>query len=585
MFLATTANQNFWKTDEPILFLGEWCRLYSQKHVWSELEHEVLPYHGLDRVALYKDYKYAIDIYERILVELTDIFNALHNSNHPTRYWRIVLGPWLASFIGIFLDRYRSLRVAVDSGKVTNTWISPEFPEEYLANDFSEFRDNCFEDGYNHCLFSQIIKSSQAIPWEVINNQDALAYESRVIKPFQKKGIKRATIRLLGACSKLIPESFGKMVAVQSYIKPMDLIKLQLSMKMLPCPYRPRVDVVFSEANWDLRENIKLRKGENHFESILIESIRFHFPKIYLEGYSNMVQKARDTYPKYPKVILTSNAYKMDEGFKFWAADQVSRSVKLAITQHGGHVGDGLWSIDDDHEIDIANRYYSWGWTRENESKVMPMSSSMLGAMKDCIPDPKGTILCVPCSFYRYPYQMFSVPQGPLVLESFKFQEKFLKEVSPTVLSLLVFRLEGERGWEEKLRWQNSSIPPKAYQGNMSYRDHLATSRVCVCFYNGTPFLETFAANYPTILCWDPRYTELNNLAQPYFKMLREAGILYDSPESAASKLNEIYQDPNSWWASPKIQDVKNKFCDRFARTSNDWLAQWKRELTKLATQ
>jgi putative transferase (TIGR04331 family) len=180
---------------------------------------------------------------------------------------------------------------------------------------------------------------------------------------------------------------------------------------------------------------------------------------------------------------------------------------------------------------------------------------------------------------------MFSTPHGPLVLESIKFQEKFLKEVSRTVLSLLVFRLDGQGGWEEKLRWQNSSISPKVYQGNMPYHDHLATSRVCVCFYNGTPFLETFAANYPTILCWDPRYTELNKLAQPYFKLLREVGILYDSPESAASKLNEIYQDPNSWWVSPKIQDARNKFCDRFARTSNDWLAQWKRELTKLATQ
>ncbi|HIC59813.1 MAG TPA: hypothetical protein EYO71_07040 [Rhodospirillales bacterium] len=524
-------------------------------------------------------------LYERLLTQLAAQLNELHDSKHSVRYWRIILGPWLASFIGIFLDRYRSLRVAVDSGKVTNTWISPEFPKEYLANDFSEFRDNCFEDGYNHCLFSQIIKSSEGIPWEAINNEDTLVSESRVIKPFQKNGIRWAIIRLLGAYSKLIPESLGEMVAIQSYIKPMDLIKLQLSMKMLPCPYRPRVDVVSSEANWDLRKNIKLRKGENHFESILIDSILLHFPKVYLEGYSSMVQKARDAYPKYPKVILTSNAYKMDEGFKFWVADQVSRGVKLATTQHGGHVGDGLWSIDDDHEIDIANRYYSWGWTRENESKTVPMPSSMLGVMKDCISDPKGTILCVPGSSQRYLYQMFSTPHGPLVLESIKFQEKFLKEVSRTVLSLLVFRLDGERGWEEKLRWQNSSIPPKVYQGNMPYRDHLATSRVCVCFYNGTPFLETFAANYPTILCWDPRYTELNKLAQPYFKLLREVGILYDSPESAASKLNEIYQDPNSWWVSPKIQDARNKFCDRFARTSNDWLAQWKRELTKLATQ
>ena len=45
MFLVTTADQRFWKTDEKILFLGEWCKIYNQRHIWSNLDYEVLPYH------------------------------------------------------------------------------------------------------------------------------------------------------------------------------------------------------------------------------------------------------------------------------------------------------------------------------------------------------------------------------------------------------------------------------------------------------------------------------------------------------------------------------------------------------------
>jgi len=116
----------------------------------------------------------------------------------------------------------------------------------------------------------------------------------------------------------------------------------------------------------------------------------------------------------------------------------------------------------------------------------------------------------------------------------------------------------------------------------MSYYNHLARSRLCVCFYNGTPFLETFVANFPTILCWDPRYTELDASSQPHFNLLKNVGILHETPESAASKLNIVYKNPLSWWMSPKIQDAKNKFCDRFARTDNDWKAQWQEELSKL---
>ncbi len=582
MFLATTANQKFWKPDEAILFLGEWCRVYSQRHVWSELEHEVLAYHGRDRDALYGDYKYATNVYERILVQLTNNLNVLHGSNYSVRYWRIVLGPWLVHFIEILLDRYRSICVAVDSGKVTGSWITPEFPAECVPADFSQFRQWFVGDAYNHCLYSQIIKSMGNIPWEAKEEMDFSAFRKEKKSPSAGGGFKKSVIELLGAFSRVIPEPLQKVVMVESYIKPVDIMRLQILLGVAPCPYRPEVKIAPTEADWEMRRKIKLGQGENCFESILKECIPLQIPRIYVEGYAGMARRGLAAFPKNPKVILTSNAYKANEGFKFWAAGQVERGVKLVVTQHGGHVGDGLWSTDDDHEIKIADRYFTWGWTRTNESKTVPMPSSMLASGKDCLPDPDGPILCVPCSFPRYPYLMFSVPQGPLVLEMIKFQERFFKSASPQVHSLCEMRLFPYSGWDEKLRWLDSAISPRIYQGNKSYYDHLSISRLCICFYNGTPFLETFAANYPTLLCWDPNYTELNESARPYFDRLREAGILHDTPGSATSKLNEIYQNPRSWWMSLEVQDAKNKFCDQFVRTNPDWLAQWKGELLKL---
>ena len=70
--------------------------------------------------------------------------------------------------------------------------------------------------------------------------------------------------------------------------------------------------------------------------------------------------------------------------------------------------------------------------------------------------------------------------------------------------------------------------------------------------------------------------------AQPYFDDLRRVGILHDTPESAAAKVNEIYKDPLSWWHSDEIQEVINRFCHQFARTSDKWLPQWKEELLKI---
>ena len=34
-----------------------------------------------------------------------------------------------------------------------------------------------------------------------------------------------------------------------------------------------------------------------------------------------------------------------------------------------------------------------------------------------------------------------------------------------------------------------------------------------------------------------------------------------------------------SWWLQPEIQEAKNQFCNRFARTSDKWLQEWKEDL------
>jgi len=94
----------------------------------------------------------------------------------------------------------------------------------------------------------------------------------------------------------------------------------------------------------------------------------------------------------------------------------------------------------------------------------------------------------------------------------------------------------------------------------------MSESRLVIVTYIGTTYLEAFAANYPTILFWNPDHNEIRLSAKPYFDILRQVGILHDCPESAAEKVNEIYLGPLSWWLSSEVQEAKDKFCDQFAR-------------------
>tara|TARA_S200000501_G_C20654602_1_gene669080 strand:+ start:556 stop:801 length:246 start_codon:yes stop_codon:yes gene_type:complete len=76
-----------------------------------------------------------------------------------------------------------------------------------------------------------------------------------------------------------------------------------------------------------------------------------------------------------------------------------------------------------------------------------------------------------------------------------------------------------------------------------------------------TGFLETFAGNYPTLLFWHPNHWELRLGAVPLYEMLSTCVILHDIHQSAANKLNEIYNKPINWWYQEKIQLVRKTFC------------------------
>mgnify|MGYP001353335655 FL=1 len=84
MFLVTTADQRFWKTDEKILFLGEWCRLYEQKAMWSELNQEVLPWHWYDRAKLIRDAQNIQGLNNKILPILASKLNTLRFSSRAS---------------------------------------------------------------------------------------------------------------------------------------------------------------------------------------------------------------------------------------------------------------------------------------------------------------------------------------------------------------------------------------------------------------------------------------------------------------------------------------------------------------------
>jgi hypothetical protein len=42
-YLITTADERTWRFDQPVIFSGEWCRLYERQHIWQNGLDHLLP--------------------------------------------------------------------------------------------------------------------------------------------------------------------------------------------------------------------------------------------------------------------------------------------------------------------------------------------------------------------------------------------------------------------------------------------------------------------------------------------------------------------------------------------------------------
>jgi putative transferase (TIGR04331 family) len=585
MFLITTADQRFWKTDEPVLFLGEWCNLFSQSTVWEKLTYEVLPYHWDDRKKLYQDYLYLDKLYEETVLHLADQLNKLHGVRYSLRYWRIVIGPWLYCFIQMLYDRYQSILAAIESGKVTNTLISKYDGARWLPQDFLSFINYSLNnDVYNHYLYSLIIEITGKIPFEVVATTDENNHEGLmgIRNPFSPKKILTKLVEVYG---RIAGNHSSGIVFISSYFSLLNMLKLQLSLKQIPYLYPPAIKVPEVKLDLNMRDKLFFASPRNEFEQLLHVIIRKQIPSICVEGYVQMNERALMAYPRKPRLIVTANAYYFDEAFKFWAGYHCDHGTKLVGMQHGGHYGTCLWSSREKHEIKICDRYYTWGWKSDIFKNTKRLAATKLNGVKKSIQAKKdGRILLVLMSHPRYFYYMSSAPASASgMLSYFNDQYRFVRALSrENQKQLLVRFYPADYGWCDKERWKTELPDVETYVGKKSMLDQLKDSRLFICTYDATTYLETFAANFPTVMFWNPDQWELRPSAKPYFDELSRAGIFHDTPESAADLLNKISHDPASWWNQAEIQSAKDKFCFQFARTSDNWLDEWKKELAGL---
>jgi len=589
IFLATTALEEFWIKDQEILFIGKWCLLYSQKDELEKLSYTVFPDIWSERKKLITAWDYCDKTYENVLSILVEVLNKIHNVNHGVRYWRILLGPWLYVYNQMIFDRYSILLQVKES--YPNIYSIGLKKEDFVVpTDTNDFWWLFTDDSYNLQIFTQLIKilnikyKCKSLSKRLKGNIERIISKTSILKNKVKKNIE-IILNQFSYKSDIILTDFN--VPFKS------LLSLCLKTKFKSLPFtldKPDYsgvehDIELRNRFLDMFKDIELDK----YEQCLIKTLMENIPLCYLEGYP-ILKDSINKYIKYnPKAIVTSGGFWFNERIKILSAIWSEGGTQLVAVQHGGGYRSMNKEVFEHVETKLSDYFFSWGWTYNNSGKVKALPNPKMSLYKSSpfpqISNGEDYCLFLTYSYPRYFYLNMSTYIGEQIEIYIENQIKFINNLKKNIFKSIIIRLyHVEFGWKHFQRL-NDKVEGLKFDSNPIPNDfikRLSKAKIVICDQNQTTYLESLVINKPTILFWDSYYNEIKEEEKYYFNLLKQVGILYDSPEQAALKLNQIYNDPNEWWFSSSVQNARKIFINRFALTDNNWLNIWADVLLKL---
>ncbi|MES2188893.1 MAG: LIC12162 family protein [Pseudomonadota bacterium] len=576
VFLATTALEQFWNTAARIVFAGEWCLLPRNKASWGSLKPEVMgsPYEGSDWDR--RSYDLITETYESILPALGNKLNVLHNVNHDHRYWRIMLGPWLQLYVSVMYDHFLYLKTAmIRYPGFTTIGLSQE--SFVTPVDTMHHVELAKSDPYNLQIYTNIMHFlGMRMPLKPL----ALGLSYTPHRP-NRSFISRFLMRIAEGITNLCTTPRITLHLQASYFTKKSLRKLVALHFGRIWPRSSALDRcrAFS-LDADKRKQlagIEFEGGD--FARCLLAMLPADIPQCFVEGFDALRQDARGKYWSRPKAILSSNSWYFDEHFKHWAGTSAEKGSLLLGTQHGGCYGLLAHKLAEDHELAISDCFYSWGWTRERvNAKVTPMpATNMTGSLLGADNKRNGILWGATVE----PRYVLELPRLPSAFpEYMSRQMRFLKSLPSQLLEEIRFRPHYEdHGWGIVDRLKQYFPAMRVETWAVSFEDSLADCRLYVCDHLSTTYAQAFAVNKPIILfLYDRQTTRLSSQAETCFIALREAGILFDTPEEAAHAVSAIYDDVEKWWNEPARQNAIQLFRDQFLKTSPHLIAMWSEE-------
>lgn len=537
---------------------------------------EILPDPWDDREKRLRAFHATQNIYKKNIANLSKILNKHHNVNFSVKYWSIVCGPWFR----VFTNRLYHFWEYFESIEIRST-VSIELPnfnlEDFVAKDQSNFYEISRLESWNQLVIGQLAKR-RGVKIHLVNLESPRRDHSRLERDMGKPSKILRTINvfldlfsrktvLVTASNLTNWQKFKLMIPLRERLY---FLEHEFSLPVFDYDLNQRHSLV--EAAGEL-ENI-----ECEFENTLIELAMLHMPRPFIEGFVECNSLSiQSRLPKKPSVILTGTAIYTNELFKIYSAAKIEKGCKLCIICHGG--GAHLYTDFLEHELDICDRYFTWGWQHRSPKCVKGFNIEL--PKRDKITGKERSLLMIMTASQDNTEFLESMPsKRQFRIDYVDDQIKFVNQLRNNIVPKTKIRLSEHR--DSFVKKGMYSLYPNLhyiYRGEelSTYKNN---AKILVLTYNETAIVQALASYKPTVVFFRPQHFEMNSDGVNVYEELRQVGVFHDTPESAAQHVNNIWGNVSDWWNSQAVQAAVERHNSEFSRTSE----QPTKELLSLVT-
>ena len=585
--LVTTSIEETWGHNEPILFLGEWCRLYSRRAAWQNLNSIIATPYGL-----YKEIKDLDDaqvkrIKDELFPNICLLLNAQIGVSYTERFWKILIGHWFDYHSKALLNRFKTLENCLENFAISSiSLMNSAGPFLYTPNNFESAIWDYSNQNWNEAIYAKIFHEISPPSIAIHQLQKKRVVASKKISPFgdlAPKKLLKQTWKALRQILGLVQNQSSPLI-IGSYLPYNEEKALLKSFGLLPITERAYEFKLRSQPDFQLREKLStelVQGNKDKYTKFIAKMVFELIPTCYLEDFSALSLAASDLpWPSRPRFIFTSNHFATDEIFKIWTAKKILQGTPYVTGQHGNNYGTHRY-MNPSIEEESADHFITWGWS-DNAPKEVPGFIFKLDGSQAQGYDPNGGLALIEL---HASLMVSTWDECAEFTKYFSEQKEFVARLNPPIRKCLTIRLHNDHfrlSWSEPARWLDFDPLLKVDLGNSPVSKLILSSRLLVFSYDSTGILEALSQNIPMVAFWQNGLDHLRDSAVPYYELLLEAKIIHKSPESAALLINSIWDDVEKWWQSEAIQGARLEFCKKYANLSQNPSGDLKRILDSL---